>query len=216
GPQGASGVYLLNSLNPLRLEGQKTLMFEVLEALSPDRVVYPVGNGGNISAGHKALREAHATRLSDAAPMLSGAQASGASPLAAAWREGRAFAPQPKAETLATAIRIGNPVNAAKAMRAVQETGGAFATVSDDDILAAQRLMAAKEGLFVEPASAAPLAGLRKLVDSGEASRSESVVLVATGNGLKDADIVARFAPPPARVPATLDALRRLVAAQDG
>jgi len=201
-------VYLLNSLNPLRLEGQKTLMFEVLEDLSPDRVVYPVGNGGNISAGHKAIREANATGLSRAAPMLSGAQAAGAAPLARAWREKRAYAPIKGAETLATAIRIGAPVNAAKAERAVRDTGGAFVVVTDEEILDAQRTMAAREGLFVEPASAAPLAGLRRLVESGEASRSESVVLVATGNGLKDPDVVARFAPPARRVPATLDALR--------
>ena len=197
-------IYLLNSLNPLRLEGQKTLMFEVLEAMRPDRVMYPVGNGGNVSAGHKAIREANETRLSDARPMLSGTQAAGASPLAAAWKGSRGFVAQPKADTLATAIRIGNPVNAAKAMRAVKETGGAFAIVSDEEILAAQSMMASKEGLFVEPASAAPLAGLKKLVESGEASRSESVVLVATGNGLKDPDIVSRFAAPPLRVAARL------------
>jgi len=207
------GVYLLNSLNPLRLEGQKTLMFEVLEATSPDRVLYPVGNGGNVSAGHKALREAHATGLSRATPMLSGAQAEGASPLARAFREKRPYEPHKGADTLATAIRIGAPVNAAKAMRAVKETGGTFAVVTDDEILAAQKLLAAKEGIFVEPASAAPLAALKKLVDAGEASRSESVVLVATGNGLKDADIVARFAEPALRVPATLAELRRILAA---
>ena len=201
-------VYLLNSLNPLRLEGQKTLTFEVLEALSPDRILFPVGNGGNISASHKAIKEANATGLSRAHPILSGAQATGASPLARAWSEERAYEPQKGADTLATAIRIGAPVNAAKAMRAVKETGGAFAIVSDDEILAAQRMMAAKEGLFVEPASAAPLAGLRKLVESGHASRSESVVLVATGNGLKDTEIVARYAEPARRVAATLDALQ--------
>ncbi|HUR68293.1 MAG TPA: threonine synthase [Candidatus Thermoplasmatota archaeon] len=201
-------VYLLNSLNPLRLEGQKTLMFEILEEHAPDRVLYPVGNGGNISAGHKALKEAHATGLSRAAPMLSGAQAVGAAPLARAWREKRAYEPQKGAETLATAIRIGAPVNAAKAERAVRETGGAFAIVSDEEILEAQKTLAATEGIFVEPASAAPLAGLRKLVAEGIASRSESVVLVATGNGLKDPDVVARFVAPAIRVPATLDALR--------
>ena len=204
-------VYLLNSLNPLRLEGQKTLMFEVLEALTPDRVVFPVGNGGNISAAHKAIGEANATRLSAAHPILSGAQAQGASPLARAWMDKRAYAPQAKADTVATAIRIGAPVNAAKAMRAVQATGGAFAIVSDEEILEAQRLLAAREGLFVEPASAAPLAGLKKLVEAGHASRSESVVLVATGNGLKDPDVVSRFAEPAMRVPATVEALQALL-----
>ena len=204
-------VYLLNSLNPLRLEGQKTLMFEILEEHAPDRVIYPVGNGGNVSAGHKAIKEANATGLSHAAPILSGVQAEGAAPLARAWREKRAYAPVPHAETLATAIRIGAPVNAAKAMRAIRDTGGAMAIVSDAEILDAQRMMAAKEGIFVEPASAAPLAGLRKLVAAGIVSRGESVVLVATGNGLKDPDVVSRFAKPAVRVPATIDALRALL-----
>jgi len=209
---GDGSVYLLNSLNPLRLEGQKTLMFEVLEALAPDRVIFPVGNGGNISAAHKAIREANATRLSPATPILSGVQAEGASPLAKAWRSKREYAPQAHAETIATAIRIGAPVNASKAMRAVRETGGVLSTVTDEEILEAQRTMAAREGIFVEPASAAPLAGLRRMIAAGEVSRSESVVLVATGNGLKDPDIVSRFAAAPVRVPATLDALRALLA----
>lgn len=200
-------VYLLNSLNPLRLEGQKTLLFEVLEESEPDRVVYPVGNGGNISAAHKALREAHATGLSSAEPMLTGAQAAGASPLAQAWGGKREYAPVPGADTLATAIRIGAPVNASKAWRAVRETGGTFASVSDEEITHAQSLLAAKEGIFVEPASAAPLAALKNLVASGEVSRGESVVLVTTGNGLKDPDAVARFAQKPRRVAGTLEAL---------
>lgn len=213
GPQDASSVYLLNSLNPLRLEGQKTLTFEVLEAMPQglDRVVFPVGNGGNISAAHKALREAKQVGLSAAAPKLSGGQAEGASPLARAWLSGQPYAAQKGADTLATAIRIGAPVNAAKAMRAVKETGGTFAIVTDDEILEAQKIMAAKEGLFVEPASAAPLAALRKMVQTGEAARTESVVLVATGNGMKDAEIVARFAAPATRIPATLDALQALL-----
>ena len=203
-------VYLLNSLNPLRLEGQKTLMFEVLEAKGDgvDRVIYPLGNGGNISAAHKALREANASGLSSARPILTGVQATGAAPLANAWREKRAYAPVAKADTVATAIRIGNPVNAAKAMRAVRDTGGTLASVTDEEILDAQRRLAATEGLFVEPASAAPLAGLKRLVEAGEVSPDERVVLVATGNGLKDADVVARFAKPPARIDATIEALR--------
>ena len=209
---GEGDVYLLNSLNPLRLEGQKTLLFEVLEALpSVERVVFPVGNGGNVSAAHKALREAHASGLSDASPSLSGVQAAGAAPLATAWASGAAFAPVPKAETVATAIRIGNPVNAKKAMRAVRDTGGAFAIATDEEILDAQRRLAATEGLFVEPASAAPLAGLPKLVREGHVDPSERVVLVATGNGLKDPDVVSRFAKPPVRIEARLDALRGLL-----
>ena len=203
----AGHVYLLNSLNPLRLEGQKTLLFEVLEALSPDRVVFPVGNGGNVSAAHKALREARDVGLSRAAPMLSGVQAEGAAPLARAWREKRSYQSIPGAETVATAIRIGAPVNAAKALRAVRDTGGALTHVPDGEILDAQRRMAATEGLFVEPASAAPLAGLKAMVDEGTVARSESVVLVATGNGLKDTDVISKTAPPALRVKPTLEAL---------
>ncbi len=111
------------------------------------------------------------------------------------------------ADTLATAIRIGAPVNAAKAERAVRDTGGVFAIVTDEEILEAQQAMAAREGIFVEPASAAPLAGLKRMVDEGAVARSESVVLVATGNGLKDTDVVSKAAPPPLRVTPTLDAL---------
>jgi threonine synthase len=207
GLSSAGHVYLLNSLNPLRLEGQKTLLFEVLESLSPDRVIFPVGNGGNVSAAHKALREAHDVGLSRAAPMLSGVQAEGAAPLARAWAEKRDYQPVAHAETVATAIRIGAPVNAAKAMRAIRDTGGALTLVPDAAILDAQRRMASLEGLFVEPASAAPLAGLRRMVDEGVVSRAESVVLVATGNGLKDPDVIAKAAPAPARVKPTLDAL---------
>jgi threonine synthase len=200
-------VYLLNSLNPLRLEGQKTLLFEVLEAMTPDRVVFPVGNGGNISAAHKAIREANATGLSRARPMLTGIQAEGAAPLVSG-----SYQPVERAETVATAIRIGHPVNADKALRAVKETGGAFAKVSDALILDAQRRMAREEGLFVEPASAAPLAGLKTLVDSGVVSRSESVVLVATGNGMKDPDVVRSYAPATLKSKADIVSLRKVLA----
>jgi threonine synthase len=183
-----SDLYLLNSLNPLRLEGQKTLALEILEASAPDRIVYPVGNGGNVSAAHKALREANATGLSRAQPMLTGVQAAGAAPLAT-----MRYEPVDKPETVASAIRIGRPVNATKALAAIRGTGGAITTATDAEILDAQRRLAASEGLFVEPASAAPLAGLRKLVEAGVVDGSERVVLVATGNGLKDPDIVARW-----------------------
>lgn len=199
-------VYLLNSLNPLRLEGQKTLLFEVLEACEPDRVVFPVGNGGNVSAAHKAMGDAREAGLSRHAPILTGVQAEGAAPLARAFA-GAAYAPVAKPETVATAIRIGDPVNAKKALRAVRETGGVLTSVTDEVILDAQRRMAREEGIFVEPASAAPLAGLKRLVDEGRVARTESVVLVATGNGLKDPDVVSRSAPAPTRIPATLERL---------
>jgi len=199
-------VYLLNSLNPLRLEGQKTLLFEVLEAHTADRVVFPVGNGGNVSAAHKAMREANQTGLSRATPMLTGVQAEGAAPLATG-----SYHPVEHAETLATAIRIGKPVNAQKALRAIKDTGGAITSVPDAAILDAQKRLAQEEGLFVEPASAAPLAGLKKLVDQGVVARSESVVLVATGNGMKDPDVVPRFAAPPLRCKADLPSLLKVL-----
>src|SRR5439155_22230574 len=162
--------------------------FEVLEAVEPDRVVFPVGNGGNISAAHKAMREASATGLSRAKPKLSGVQAEGAAPLAT-----MSYHPVDKPETVASAIRIGRPVNASKALAAIRETGGAITTATDAEILDAQRLLAAREGIFVEPASAAPVAGLKRMVEAGVVAPSERVVLVATGNGLKDPDVVARW-----------------------
>jgi len=185
------GLYPLNSFNPWRLEGQKTIAFEIADQLghTPDWVVVPVGNAGNISAIWKGFRELWEIGLVDRLPRLAGVQASGAAPLAMAWRRGLEeplFLDNP--ETIATAIRIGRPVNWPKAMRAVRESGGLFVDVTDDEILEAQRLLARREGLAVEPASAASLAGLLRLVRDGIIDRGESVVLVLTGHGLKDPD----------------------------
>jgi threonine synthase len=183
-------VYLLNSLNPLRLEGQKTLTFEIVEAMgwhAPDRIVFPVGNAGNVSAAWKALRELKALGLIDRLPKLHGVQADGAAPIARALAAGADRIERvAKPETVATAIRIGDPVNAPKALAAFRESKGSCISVPDSAILEAQRALA-REGFFVEPASAAPLAGYRRLVASGEIAPDERVVLVATGHGLKDA-----------------------------
>ncbi len=135
----------------------------------------------------------------------------GASPLARAWKEGREFKPEEKPETIATAIRIGSPANWPKAWNAAKESGGFFETVTDEEILEAQRLLASKEGIFVEPASAASLAGLIKLFNEGRIDRSESYVLITTGHGLKDPNVVINNFKLPDPIPPTLEAFRRVM-----
>jgi threonine synthase len=205
-------VYLLNSVNPLRLEGQKTITWEVLDQLDdpPDRVVFPVGNAGNLSAAHKALQEWQEAGLVDDRPALTGVQAEGSAPFVDLFRGGGdELEPDPDPETRATAIRIGHPVNWPKARRAVEATGGTAVAVGDDEILEAQHVMASEEGVFAEPASAASVAGLRRLVDAGEVEADEDVVCVATGHGLKDPDApLDGPAPDPVEVPATLEAVQ--------
>lgn len=185
-------IYVLNSLNPWRIEGQKTLAFEIADEVGiPDWVVLPVGNGGNISALWKGFKELREAGLIESLPRLAGVQASGAAPLARAYREGREvpeFVENP--ETLATAIRIGRPVNWPRALRAARESKGLIIDVSDDAILKAQAMMARYEGLGVEPASAASLAGLIKLREDGVIERDDKVVMVATGHALKDPDVI--------------------------
>ncbi len=187
-------VYPLNSFNPWRLEGQKTLAYEVVEQLGgvPDYVFVPVGNGGNLAAIWKGFRELHEWGLIDELPSMVGVQAEGAAPLVEAWRRGLEeprWVEEP--ETVATAIRIGRPVNWPKTLRAVQESGGFMLAVGDDEILEAQKRMARLAGLAVEPAAAAPLAGLEKARRSGLVDKGANVVLVATGHGLKDPETAA-------------------------
>lgn len=204
-------VYLLNSVNPLRLEGQKTITWEILDQHEdvPDRIVFPVGNAGNLSAAHKALREWRDAGLVDEVPALTGIQAQGAAPFVDLVANDRDdLVPDEDPETRATAIRIGNPVNWPKARAAVEETGGTVAAVPDEAILEAQHALASEEGVFAEPASAASLAGLRRLVREGEVDEDEEVVCVATGHGLKDPDAPLEGpAPDPVEVPATLEAV---------
>jgi threonine synthase len=176
-------IALVNSLNPYRLEGQKTAAFEVCDALgdAPDVLCIPVGNAGNISAywmGFGEYREAgRSTRL----PRMMGFQAEGAAPLV----RGEVVAAP---ETIATAIRIGNPVRGEQAMAAMTESGGGVDLVTDQEILAAYRMLAASEGVFCEPSSASSVAGLIKAHAAGRFTPGESVVCVLTGNGLKDPD----------------------------
>ena len=162
----SEGLYLLNSVNPYRLEGQKTIGFEAVDQLGgvPDRIVLPVGNAGNISAVHKGLGELIQLGFIDSMPMMTGVQAEGSRPVAdAISKKLPEVVPEKNPETIATAIRIGAPVNAEKALRAIRETGGTALSVTDDEILAMQRDLARKEGIGVEPASAASVAGIKRM-----------------------------------------------------
>ncbi len=174
-------VTLVNSVNPFRLEGQKTAAFEVCDDLgdAPDVLAIPVGNAGNISAYWAGFREYAAAGNASRTPRMLGFQAAGAAPLVL----GR---PIDEPETIATAIRIGNPASWGKAIAARDESGGAIEAVSDDEILAAWRSLAEDEGIFCEPSSAASVAGVARAAHSGAIAPDASVVCVLTGTGLKD------------------------------
>ncbi|MDG5757834.1 threonine synthase [Natronococcus sp. A-GB1] len=205
--------YLLNSLNPFRLEGQKTIGLEILEAFRddygtfPDRIVLPVGNAGNTAALYKAFREllqAGAIDREDV-PKLTGVQAAGAAPMVEAVENGSDEVRRwDDVETRATAIRIGNPVNAPKALPGIRETEGTAIAVSDEEITEAQRDLAG-EGVGVEPASAASVAGLRKLRAEGIVTEDERVACLTTGHLLKDPDAAAAAGDDPEPVPATTE-----------
>ena len=185
-------VALMNSVNPHRIEGQKTAAFEVVDDLgdAPDYLVLPVGNAGNITAYWKGFREYHAAGRAARLPRMVGAQAEGAAPIVG----GQPVA-QPK--TVASAIRIGNPASWEGATTARDQSGGLIAAVSDTEILAAQIRLASSEGLFAEPASAAPLALLIRLVNEGRIDRDATTVVVLTGSGLKDPDAALKNVEPP-------------------
>ncbi len=204
------GLYLLNSVNPYRLEGQKTIGFEAIDQLGevPDRFVLPVGNAGNISAVYKGLTELRALDLVGDFPMMTGIQAQGSAPIVQAIRDNLpSVVPVPHPETVATAIRIGAPVNAEKALTAIRKTGGTAESVTDEEILAMQRELARLEGIGVEPASAASVAGVKKLVEYGIIDRDERVVCVVTGHLLKDPETVIRQCEPPVEIDADLQSL---------
>lgn len=176
-------VGLVNSVNPARIEGQKTASFEICDVLgkAPDVHALPVGNAGNITAYWRGYREYYADGITSALPRMLGVQAAGAAPLVNG-------APVKEPETIATAIRIGAPASWNGAMEAKEQSDGAFRAATDDEILAAYRLVAATEGVFVEPASAASIAGLLAAREEGWLDSGLTVVCTVTGNGLKDPD----------------------------
>lgn len=181
---GDSGkVEIVNSINPVRIEGQKTAAFEICDTLgdAPDFHFLPVGNAGNITAYWRGFREYHNAEKSDTLPRMMGWQAAGAAPLVLGH-------PIEHPETVATAIRIGNPASWHGAIEAARDSGGAIRSVTDDEILHAYKLLARTEGLMVEPACAAPLAGLIRCVQAGEIPPGSLVTATMTGHGLKDPD----------------------------
>ncbi|MDI9624623.1 MAG: threonine synthase [Methanothermobacter sp.] len=208
-------VYLLNSVNPFRLEGQKSIGFEIVDELgwrSPDRIILPVGNAGNISAVWKGITEFYQAGFIDERPMMIGIQAEGASPIVNAFKKGEMEIEVVKnPETVATAIRIGAPVSYRKALRAIYESEGLAESVSDEEILEAQKLLARREGIGVEPASAASIAGLIRLLDEGEIDRGEEIVCIATGHLLKDPDTAIRACEEPVEVEADISSLLEVI-----
>jgi threonine synthase len=217
------GIYLLNSINPWRVEGQKTIVFELLQQLgwrSPDWIALPAGNLGNTAAFGKALREAWALGLITKMPRLAAVQAAGASPFSASFREGFNAPHRVKAETVATAIRIGDPASYDRAVDAIRLTDGVVTDVSDDQILEAKAVIDAS-GVGCEPASAASVAGVRRLREEGLIAPEHRVVAVLTGHVLKDPGLLLRYHqetdPPPPRanrpveIEATVDAVAAIL-----
>jgi len=208
-------LYLLNSINPYRLEGQKTIGYEIVRDLAwkaPDRIILPVGNAGNISAIWKGVKEFHDAGFIKDLPMMTGIQAEGACPVTNAFKKGdKCVVPVENPETIATAIRIGAPVSDIKALNAIYDSNGYSETVTDGEILDAQRLLARTEGIGVEPASAASIAGLKKLVDEGVVDKGETITCVVTGHLLKDPNTAIEACTQPTQVDADIDTLREIL-----
>jgi threonine synthase len=203
-------VELVNSVNPARIEGQKTASFEIVDQLgrAPDIHALPVGNAGNITAYWKGYVEYAQDGIAASRPRMWGFQAAGAAPIVLGQRVDRP-------ETIATAIRIGNPASWQQAEQARDDSGGAIDAVTDDEILDAYRLLAASEGLFCEPASAASVAGVLKKHAAGELDRGQVVVCTLTGNGLKDPQWALEGAADPIVVPVETDAAARVLGLVD-
>ena len=216
-------VNIVNSINPYRIQGQKTVAFEVIEALGdvPDYHALPVGNAGNItahwigyseSAGEKTealkadagMRQYKRKKIAKRRPIMLGYQASGAAPIV----RGR---PVENPETVATAIRIGNPVSWQQAVAASHESGGWFAECTDEEILHVQKLLAQTEGIFCEPASAIALAGVLKDLELGKIGEGSIIVCTLTGHGLKDPDVAIAQSAQPVTVDAELPAIERVI-----
>jgi len=210
--------YPLNSINPFRLEGQKTIMWEILLQLNwqiPDWIVFPGGNLGNTSAFGKALHEAKELGLIERLPRFAVIQAEGASPFYKAYKKNFSDLKPEKADTIATAIKIGNPVNYTKAIRSLNWTNGIVESVTDEEILDAKANVDAA-GIGAEPASCATVAGIKKLIASGEIKSNETVVGILTGNILKDPQVIVDYhfnrktvlANPPHDIEATINDLK--------
>jgi threonine synthase len=199
-------ICLVNSLNPYRIEGQKTAAFEICDTLghAPDWLCLPVGNAGNITAywaGFKQYNDLKKTGL----PQVLGVQAAGSAPLVLGH-------PVENPETVATAIRIGKPARGEQALEAAEQSGGRIIAVSDDEILSMQKLLASLEGIWVEPASAAGLAGLAHEIASGKfIPNNQRIVAICTGHGLKDPDIITRDMDKPRVIPTNLPALEEII-----
>ncbi len=203
GSEERAGVRLVNSVNPDRLAGQKTGAFEICDDLgrAPDYLAIPVGNAANISAYWAGFRDYRRERFVDSLPRMLGFQAAGAAPIVIGRRVDRP-------ETIATAIRIGDPASWDRAVRARDDSDGRIDAVSDEEILDAYRDLARHEGIFCEPASAASVAGVRKLAAEGAIDRGGTIVCVLTGHGMKDPDTARRNALQPIAAPATRDGVR--------
>jgi threonine synthase len=200
-------ITLVNSVNPFRIQGQKTASFEIVDTLgtAPDYHFLPVGNAGNITAYWMGYKEYRETGKTGRLPKMMGWQAEGAAPIV---RKQRVDEPK----TVATAIKIGNPASWSQAEAARDESGGIIDMVSDDEILKAYAMLASREGIFVEPASAASLAGVIKSHGRGLFHGGETIVCTLTGHGLKDPDRAMKYASPPIKVKAEKDAVMRVLA----
>jgi threonine synthase len=210
---GELGIYLLNSINPFRLEGQKTIVFELLQQMGwtpPDWIVLPAGNLGNTSAFGKALTEAKEWGLISRIPRIAAVQAAGAAPFARAFGEDFASRYSVQAETVATAIRIGDPASWDRAVRAIRGTDGVVLSVPDEEILEAKRAID-RSGVGCEPASAASVAGVKRLVADGTIGRNDTVVAVLTGHVLKDPEILLKGENQPMEIDGTVEALAAAV-----
>ena len=199
-------IALVNSINPYRIQGQKTGSFEICDGLgdAPAYLFIPVGNAGNITAYWLGFKEYYQADKSTKLPKMMGFQAEGAAPIV----KGH---PIKNPETIATAIRIGNPARWKEAEEAASSSGGKIDMVSDDEIISAYKMLASQEGIFVEPASAASLAGLRKLVVEKKIEKGKTVVCVLTGHGLKDPDNAIKLSEKVVKTEATVEAVEKVI-----
>ncbi len=199
-------IAIVNSLNPYRIEGQKTAAFEVCDQLgkAPEYHALPVGNAGNITAYWKGYKEYHSAGRINSLPKMLGFQAEGAAPIVLGH-------PVERPETIASAIRIGNPASWQNAIKARDESGGVIDAVSDEEIIRAYKFIASREGIFCEPASAASLAGVIKLSKMGYFKNGDTIVCTLTGNGLKDPDCALRVSDKPIKVKADVSAVEDLL-----